>query len=416
MKKLALLLLFCFLFLTALNAFNTGKSVFFADSYMLRAKGVEAAYWNPANLQQEKGIDFWIPIMNLGIGINNNSLDLDTYNYVVSRDTLNDIDKQKILNKIDGSLRSVLESNISIVGFAFDNMSLSSSLHLTGKLALSERYLDLLLYGNTDSLYVFDKSTTDAGGLGYVDLTFGIGNLVLPYIPETIPPIRAGFSVSALVGIGNANLDDFFGYFSSSMEGVDLKQDIVLHTGLGGFGQKAMLGLASNITPNLEVGLTLDNLFGKINWFLTTEETTIKVVANDVYAANISEEIYDYANETVDIDSYSTKLPPELRLGTLYKIPWANFSLDYLQGFKTSIATSGIGRFSLAAQFLPWEYLHLNIGVGFGNRHYPWRISYGIGYSSKVVELGFGLQSVKNLIPGYKTKGIAIGSYMKVHL
>ncbi|HNV62196.1 MAG TPA: hypothetical protein PKN54_04525, partial [Candidatus Cloacimonas acidaminovorans] len=134
MKKLALLLLFCLLFLTALNAFNTGKSVFFADSYMLRAKGVEAAYWNPANLQQKKGIDFWIPIMNLGIGINNNSLDLDTYNYVVSRDTLNDIDKQKILNKIDGSLRSALEGNISIVGFAFDNMSLSSSLHLTGKL------------------------------------------------------------------------------------------------------------------------------------------------------------------------------------------------------------------------------------------------------------------------------------------
>ncbi len=72
MKRLALLTLFSLLLLTALSAFNTGKSVFFADSYMLRAKGVEAAYWNPANLQQKKGIDFWLPITNLGICINNN--------------------------------------------------------------------------------------------------------------------------------------------------------------------------------------------------------------------------------------------------------------------------------------------------------------------------------------------------------
>ena len=416
MKKLALLILFSLLLLTALTAFNTGKSIFFADSYMLRAKGVEAAYWNPANLQQKKGIDFWLPITNLGICINNNSLDLDTYNYVVSRDTLNDIDKRKILDKIDGSLRSAIESNVSIVGFAFDNMSISSSLHLTGKLALSERYLDLLLYGNTDTLYVFNKSTTDAGGLGYVDITFAMGNFTLPYIPKTIPPIRAGFAVSALIGVGNAIMEEFNGYFSSSMEGADLRQDIVLHTGIGGFGQKAMLGLASNITPNLEVGLTLDNIFGRINWSLTTEETNIQVVANDIYAVNISEDFYDYSNETLDIGSYSTKLPPELRLGVLYNMPWANFSLDYLQGFKTSIITSGIGRFSLAAQFLPWEFLPLNIGVGFGNSQYPWRISYGIGYYSNKVELGLGWQSVKNFIPGYKTKGIAIGSYLKVHI
>jgi hypothetical protein len=243
-----------------------------------------------------------------------------------------------------------------------------------------------------------------------------MGNFTLPYIPKTIPPIRAGFAVSALIGVGNAKMEEFNGYFSSSMEGADLRQDIVLHTGIGGFGQKAMLGLASNITPNLEVGLTLDNLFGNINWSLTTEETNIQVVANDIYAVNISEDFYDYSTETLDIGSYSTKLPPELRLGALYKMPWANFSLDYLQGFKTSIITSGIGRFSLAAQFLPWEFLLLNIGVGFGNSQYPWRISYGIGYYSNKVELGLGWQSVKNFIPGYKTKGIAIGSYLKVHI
>lgn len=416
MRKYSLILLFCLLALTALNGFNTGKSIFFADSYMLRAKGIEAAYWNPANIKPEKGIDFWIPLANLGLCVNNNALDLDTYNFVVSKDVLEEADKEKILNKIDGSLRSLVEGNVSILGFAFDNIVLSSSLHITGKLNLSERYLDLLLYGNSDSLYVFDKSTTDMNVLSYVDLTFGMGNYTLPFLPESVPDIRAGFSLSALVGVGNAKMDEFYGYFNSSMEGVDLQQDISLKTGIGGFGQKAMLGLASDVTPNLEVGFTLDNLFGKITWPLTAEERNIHITANDVYVANIDDEFYDASTETVDIDSYSTELPLEMRLSALYTYKKANFSVDYLQGMKSSITNSNIGRLSLAAQVSPVKVLPLGIGVGFGNKNYPWRISYSIGLHTNTGEIGLGVQSYKQLIPGYKSKGLAIGSYIRVSI
>ena len=416
MKRYIFLVLIFLIFFSILSAFNTGKSVLFADSYMLRAKGVEAAYWNPANLKQVKGMDLWLPIMNLGICVNNNSLDLDTYNYVVSQDVLDDEDKQKILNKIDGSLRSALEGNISLVGFAFNNISLSSSLHLTGKLAVSERFLDLLLYGNADSLYVFDKSTTDLSGLGYADITFGMGNIIIPFIPEPLPKIRAGFSVSALVGVGNANTEEFYGYFSSSIDGVNLQQDISLHTSIGGYGQKVMLGLASNITPKLEVGLTLDNLFGKITWPFTTEARNIQITAYDVYAANINEEFYDYTSETVDIDTYSTELPPELRLGAFYSMKRANLSVDYLQGFKSSITDSNIGRISVAAQVLPLKFLPIGVGVGFGNSRYPWRVSYSIGLHTSTGEIGFGVQSFQQFFPNYKSKGLSIGSYVKVQI
>ncbi|HPH71167.1 MAG: DUF5723 family protein [Candidatus Cloacimonetes bacterium] len=416
MKRCILLVLIFLISVSVLNAFNTGKSVLFADSYMLRAKGVEAAYWNPANLKQVKGIDFWLPIMNLGISVNNNSLDLDTYNYVVSQDFLDDEDKIKILNKIDGSLRSAVEGNISIIGFAFNNISFSSSLHLTGRLAVSERFVDLLLYGNTDSLYVFDKSTTDISGLSYADFTFGMGNFIIPFIPEPIPKIRAGFSVSALVGVGDANTQEFNGYFNSSMEGLSLQQDISLHTGIGGYGQKVMLGLASNVTPQLEVGLTLDNLFGKITWPFTTEARNISITADDVYASNIDEEFYDYTSETVDIDTYSTELPPELRLGALYSMKRANVSVDYLQGFKSSINNSNIGRISMAAQVLPLKFLPIGMGVCFGNSIYPWRVSYSIGLHTSTGEIGFGVQSIKQLFPSYKSKGLSIGSYIKVNI
>ncbi|MDD3235797.1 MAG: hypothetical protein PHH43_05665, partial [Candidatus Cloacimonetes bacterium] len=114
MKKLILLSLTMVIVFSSLAAIKTGKSIFYADSYMLRARGVEAAYWNPANLMAGKYYDLWVPGVNTGIFVNNNALDLDTYNYVMSQERLNDDDKQLILGKMDGSLRGSMRGNTSI--------------------------------------------------------------------------------------------------------------------------------------------------------------------------------------------------------------------------------------------------------------------------------------------------------------
>ena len=53
MKNNLFAFLAALLLASPLLAFNTGKSILFADSYMLRAQGVEAAYWNPANLVRQ---------------------------------------------------------------------------------------------------------------------------------------------------------------------------------------------------------------------------------------------------------------------------------------------------------------------------------------------------------------------------
>ena len=83
---LALCLLAC---LSSLTAFGTGKSILFSDSYMLRAQGIDAVYYNPA-LISEAYTDVSLPIVNTGIFIANNSISLDTYNYVMKRDYLTD--------------------------------------------------------------------------------------------------------------------------------------------------------------------------------------------------------------------------------------------------------------------------------------------------------------------------------------
>jgi len=83
MKHKYLLLLLLLLLAAGLNALGVGKALLFSDSFMLRARGSEALYYNPA-LINERYTDVYLPGVNLGFYVNNNSLDLDTYNFVMA--------------------------------------------------------------------------------------------------------------------------------------------------------------------------------------------------------------------------------------------------------------------------------------------------------------------------------------------
>ncbi|GAB1467449.1 hypothetical protein MASR2M64_01180 [Candidatus Cloacimonadota bacterium] len=416
MKKLILLSLTMVIVFSSLAAIKTGKSIFYADSYMLRARGVEAAYWNPANLMAGKYYDLWVPGVNTGIFVNNNALDLDTYNYVMSQERLNNDDKQLILGKMDGSLRGSMRGNTSIFGYAFENMSISSSLTVAGKMSVSKDYLDLLLNGNTEAEYIFDTATNDLAALSFVDITFGMGGINIPYLPDKIPPIRFGFSASALAGVGNAEIEEYSGILRSSIDsGLYLSQDLTIRTAIGGTGFKGMIGFASNPLPGLEVGLTLDNIFGVIKWNMITENRNYSFEADSIYVANINEDFYTQTKSTEDIASYSTKLPAELRLGALWTYGIYSFSTDYVQGFKNSMVTSNIGRFSLATQVAPISWLPFSIGFSTGDSQNPWSASYGISLRSETGEIGLAVQSFETLIPNYKTKGISFGSFLRIN-
>jgi hypothetical protein len=415
MKKLILLCLVLMLAFSSLPAIKTGKSIFYADSYMLRARGVEAAYWNPANIIAGKYYDLWLPGVNSGVYVSNNALNLDTYNYVMSQDRLDDADKQLILGKMDGSLRASMSGNTSILGFGFANMTISSSVTYLGRMALSEDYLDLLLYGNTEEEYLFDKSTNDLAALSFVDVTLGMGGFYIPFLPEKVPPIRFGFSASALAGVGSVHMEDYNGVIRRSIDsGLYLYQDVNLRTAAGGVGFKGMLGLASNPIPNLEVGLTLDNLFGGITWSMFKEDQKFHFVADSIYIANIDEDFYTQTSERVEIDAFSTELPPELRLGAMWTFPKLSVSTDYVQGFKNSMVTSSVGKLSFGAQLLPVPFLPLSFGISLGNSQNPWRVSYGVSLRSATGEAGIAFQSYDSFIPGPKSKGISFGSFVRL--
>jgi hypothetical protein len=206
------------------------------------------------------------------------------------------------------------------------------------------------------------------------------------------------------------------GYLSSNLDGLNVQQDLIIRTGLGGYGLKTLLGLYSEPIPSLEVGATLDNLFGFIKWQKQTQEEIYHFEIDSLYASNIEEDFYIEDRSTVDIKPYTTKLPLEMRLSALYTYKPISVSADYVVGFGSSPEVSKQGRISLGAQICPIQQIPISIGYCSGNDIYPWRMSYGIGLDFKSVALGIAIQSIESILPGSSTKGISFANYIKVRL
>lgn len=415
MKKLTVILIFL-LALLSLNAYSsTGRSMLFADSFMLRAQGCEANYWNPALLNRSYH-DIWLPFMNTGYYVSNNSLDLDTYNYIMDKGEISEDDKDKILGMIDDKLAVYAGSQISLFGFSAARYAISSSVHLDVQAAFSKQYLELLLRGNTEETYLFTKKQNNLAGLSYVDITYGMGDFKIP-LGEKLAPIRAGFSLSALAGVGSGHTARYSGALSSTFEGLSLNQDVLIRTGLGGYGFKSMLGLAWDPLQNLSTGITVDNVLGFLNWQGKCTDYGYLVDADSIYVTDLDEDLGDLLTEDnteVEIDPFKTKLPMELRMAAMYRLPQVSFSADYFSGLSKSEQFNTSGRLSFGVEFTEPKIMPIYLGYSMGNKNYPWRVSYGIGIRSKVLEFGIGMQSFKSIIPGYKSKGLAFASFFTI--
>jgi hypothetical protein len=415
MKKLLLASLLFACMLMPAYAF-TSRSLLFADSYMLRARGCDANYWNPALLNKADH-DIWIPGLNTGVYAGNNTINLDLYNFVMTQDYLEEDDKQRILDAIDDRIAIDLGANVGLFGFTAGSVAISSALHLATKAGFDEQYIKLLLYGNGDGseTYDFTEENNYVQALSYLDLTVGVGNIRLP-LPKVIPDIKFGLAVSALGGIGGGGTEEFDGYLSSNIDGFTVHQDIHAKGGAGGYGAKGLIGLYSEPLQGLRVGATLDNILGFIKWEYESREADLHLAVDSLYALDIEEDFYTYEFNESQIDPFTTKLPMEMRLAAMYRIKPVSLSLDYIQGFDRSAATSSRGRFAIGAEIRPWQFLPIQIGCGTGTGDYLWRTSYGLGFDFKAIEFGIGIQSIESLIPSPSTKGIAVATYFNLRL
>jgi hypothetical protein len=413
--KSSISLFLLMIIVSSLVATQTANSLAYSGSFMLRAQGSEALYWNPAALNQQYR-DVTLPLFNQSYQISNSAFDIDTYNYISGR-YLTEADKVKILKHIDNAIVVNANTHIMLLGFSLGNIAFASSIHGYSEARISEDYIKLLLTGNEESDYYFGKKDNQLSAISYQDITIGIGDIDLAALTEidNIPHIKFGIATSLLTGLGVVETDYYKGLFHSGFDGMSVSQDVIIKTGIGGIGHKSLISLYSKPLDYLTLGMSFDNMLGYIKWFGRMDATHYSIEADSVYASDLQSDIFTETHSTKTTDSFVTKLPPEIRLGALGSYKDLNLSIDWVQGFANSQVTSSIGTISVGSEYYITPKIPIRAGLKFGNRDYPWSLSYGTGYTGKHINFSIGLQSFSSVIPGQRSKGVSFASSISLH-
>ncbi len=418
MKKI-LLLSFILIANLCLYSFTTASSTSFSNSYMQRATGVNAIYWNPANLSNLK-TNAESVILPSTFSVYNNALSLDLYNDIVSQESLTVAKKNEILGKIKGSMNFDMNMNVILAGYASKNfgISLGSTVQAHGK--VDKNYLKLLFFGNNyNETYTFSKNNNNTEFIVMNDLSLAYGgyslNKLIPALSKpNIPQIRYGFTSSLLFG-GGGGVDKFNGLFKASDDGMVLNQDVTLNYG-GGYGFKGLFGLSSDIIKKenqlLSAGITFDNILGYFVNNISCEAREYSIKADTVYFVNMDEDFYSQKDSTYSVKSYKTVLPFKWSIGFLYKINDVSASLDISKFSKVSAFGSDKLNTAIGLEYMFFGHLPLRFGYAFGNDDQPSITSYGLGMKWKYWESGLGIQLFDSFL-GQSSKGVSFALQMK---
>ena len=422
MKKITVLLSLIIL-VVSLNAYTNASSMGLADSYSLRANGIEAGYWNPANLYDSQNKGYELYLLNAGLSLSSNLLSISLYNEI-NGDTLTIAKRKNILSKFENSLQVNANLHYSLLGYSYNQHSISIGLSATALGKISKKYLNLLLLGNTetyDKTYTFTKKNNGLRVLSYADLTYATSTKILSDIIPSLdyvkwlPDVKIGYSLSGLIGISEADITKYDSHFSTNdSTGIHLDQEIKGRYGLGGYGMKIKLGLESEVYDNLKVGLTFDNLIGFIKWIGKTEAAEFKVSTDSIFIADLGDNFITQSDTSYTIGSYETTLPTIFHFGALYNYDKASFSLDWEQNLSSGIIYSTEPEVSLGSQYYVLPYLPLRLGFAFGNINRNHKFTYGIGYESNKFSINIGLESVSQIIPNSDSKNLSFGITSKL--
>jgi hypothetical protein len=425
MKKYLLIYIFIAIVCNAFSSVSQ-SSLPFSNSYLQRSSGVEALYWNPANINN-KVRNNEIVVSPFSFALENNAFTLSLYNKATGS-YLTDAWKNEFLGEMDKRLSLGMQVSFFTLGYSHKNWAISTSTKATTNTKIDRQYLDLIFFGNsqeklkTGEAYIFDHSNNDFGLLAYQDFTIGYGgyyiNALLPDAWENIPDIYVGASMSYLLGLLTADMTHFHGVFVASEKSVNLDQEAVIRTASMGNGFKMSLGVSSNVYRNdaghvVDLGISFDNILGNIKWNKNLSESHYFAVVDSVIFDDLKNDVFSdstYTNKF--IGSFDTKLPFVFRVGSKYTYKQYSLSLDYAKNSSANRAFYSDHEISMGIEYCPVVWLPLRFGYRAPIGDIQSLVSLGCGIRTQNFEYGLGIQSPGSFFTT-DTKGMGVAMQMK---
>jgi hypothetical protein len=407
------------------SGFNA-RSMGMAGAYQSMARGAEVSYWNPANLGLSDNPSFSLDLLNVGLNVGNNTVDLNFYNsfFTQDADQWTDADKADILSAIpsDGVREfnrvqatalgtSIKQYALAINGFAYSDLRVPKEFIA---LPLEGLGPDTMRFSNVEGEAVVGTEIALSGGHAF--------DLGLDFVQE----FSAGITLKYLLGQVYAKADYANGWVVSNSNALGLGAayeatlgGYVADDGTMGSGFGVDLGAAGKINDKLSVGFSLSNIIGSIKFGEVQKEGRSINLTTD---GTIDPEQFDNMDEYLDnltetsntsytsSDGATYAMPKMLTMSGNYLVkPWLSVEADFQQGLNKTAGNSTKSRLALGGEMRYIPLLPLRAGLAFGGVQGT-TLALGFGLDFKYYKLDLAVANQQGIFASSKGLGVALSN------
>jgi hypothetical protein len=380
------------------------SSTALAGAYSTKARGAHVIGWNPANLGLTGNPGFsinfgLIPLTPIpSIQISNSSLSPFKLNdHFFTGSYLNDKDKEELLDYFpDDGLHVNPLIQMRILEMSFGRWAFSIGAEATGALALPKSLFHLVFFGNEFNKPI-DLSDTNVEMQSVVTVALAHGREVtIPVLSDYVEKLSAGAAIKALMGVGYAGFDRMQGLVTTYQDRVALDGDMAATYGKGGLGMALDIGLATNINKKMAANISINNLFGYVNWGNIEAEKVEYSIFTEVFSEDFADidSVMDASVQTdtsYSVGKFTSNYPTYLLMGFQYDV-LENFSLysTLKQYFSEDLAATRIPKISVGAEYEILPFLPVRLGFAFGGiESFQWGCGTGLNFRNYVLDIGF---------------------------
>ena len=388
------------------NVFASGeshaRSLGLAGCYTTLASGVEAPFWNPANLGLPQNPRFSFNLFSLGTRLGNNSFSLKDYNHYNGK-FLTLSDKNKIINSIPSDGFDLnLDLEASLPGFSYSQFAITTQLSGISTFSVSKAPFQLLLFGNEiNEEVILDQGSSEV--CAYFSLIFSHGRKAFKIKDKDI---YAGINLKWIKGIAYQRTIKAEGDFITRETEIEGEACFVSKEALGGEGYGLDFGLATLIDENYTLGLFILNPLNQIKWKKDAKKRGYEIIVNSLTLENLDEDsVKQEENFERDLNSFNTHLPAVINLGLSRKTSRLILALNWKQGLENCAGSSKIPEVSFGTEYYLLSWLPLRGGISLGGKE-SFNFAAGMGIDLRSSHLDFGLSTPKGILPS-RGKGIS---------
>ena len=413
MKVKTFLLTFLLTLIIITNAWSianisNARSVGLAGAYVGLARGIDAPLWNPANLGLKDNKRLSISLLNLGVGVYNNSFSISQYETYNGAYWSED-DIKNILNSIppDGMELSVNGAG-QLASFSSGRIAFTVEALMDSKIKLVKDFFDLILYTNTNKdQHVFDNCEGEA----WVLMSYNL-SAAFPLKVSYFQQFAVGTTIKYLQGFGYFNIVETKGFRTTTSAGESAVGVIEMEYAGLGQGVAFDLGAAAVLNRQWTFSLGLKNIVSNIKWNNEAQKKYYSFSMDSVDLFTIIEEDSVIENEESEekLSSISSSLPAELQLGVVYYHRRFTATMALIQGFSVRPGSSTMPKAAAGIEYNIFSWFPIRTGLSVGGDD-TFSSAIGLGFKFGAFALDFGMSNRGGLIL-YNQKGVNLALSM----